>query len=40
MAQRTPQTASLAHPPVDLNERQRAVLRAVVEDYVLTADTA
>jgi heat-inducible transcriptional repressor len=38
MVQRTPQTASLAHPPVDLNERQRAVLRAVVEDYVLTAE--
>ncbi|MGH2483155.1 MAG: heat-inducible transcriptional repressor HrcA, partial [Candidatus Limnocylindria bacterium] len=38
MSQRTPQTASATHPPVDLTERQRAVLRAVVEDYVLTAE--
>jgi heat-inducible transcriptional repressor len=38
MSQRTPQTASASHPPVDLTERQRAVLRAVVEDYVLTAE--
>ena len=32
-----PQTAPTPRPTVDLTERQRAVLRAVVEDYVLTA---
>jgi len=37
MPDRTPQSSSPSHPPVDLTERQRAVLRAVVEDYVLTA---
>ena len=42
MPERTEQTrtelpATTHRPPVDLTERQRAVLRAVVEDYVLTA---
>ena len=37
MAERTQQASNAPRPPVDLTERQRAVLRAVVEDYVLTA---
>ncbi len=37
MAERIDQPANAHRPPVDLTERQRAVLRAVVEDYVLTA---
>ncbi|HEY7738825.1 MAG TPA: heat-inducible transcriptional repressor HrcA, partial [Candidatus Limnocylindria bacterium] len=37
MPERTPQTANSPRPPVELTERQRAVLRAVVEDYFLTA---
>jgi len=32
-----PTTPNPARPRTDLNERQRAVLQAVVEDYVLTA---
>jgi heat-inducible transcriptional repressor len=37
MPDRTVQTSTSPRPPVDLTERQRAVLRAVVEDYTLTA---
>jgi heat-inducible transcriptional repressor len=37
MPNRTSQASTSSRPPVDLTERQRAVLRAVVEDYVLTA---
>ncbi|HET9497112.1 MAG TPA: heat-inducible transcriptional repressor HrcA [Candidatus Limnocylindria bacterium] len=37
MPERSQQAATQARPPVDLTERQRAVLRAVVEDYVLSA---
>ncbi len=37
MTERISQASSSSRPPVDLTERQRAVLRAVVEDYVLTA---
>jgi heat-inducible transcriptional repressor len=37
MPNRTSQSSTSPRPPVDLTERQRSVLRAVVEDYVLTA---
>ncbi len=37
MADQTHRQTHVAGPPVDLTERQRSVLRAVVEDYVLTA---
>lgn len=37
MPDRSIETPHNPRPPVDLTERQRAVLRAVVEDYVLTA---
>jgi heat-inducible transcriptional repressor len=37
MPDRAQPVPSSSRPPVDLTERQRAVLRAVVEDYVLNA---
>jgi heat-inducible transcriptional repressor len=37
MPERATHHGSASRPAVDLTERQRAVLRAVVEDYVLTA---
>jgi heat-inducible transcriptional repressor len=37
MPDRTIETSPSPRPPADLTERQRGVLRAVVEDYVLTA---